>query len=342
MKNRTFLAFVGPSLFLMLLFIAGPLLSVVWQSVHVTRAVYEGVETEVCTPGFLTQKCTLEIRTQPQLDENGQQIAETIFVGFESYKNLLQPEVALESFKQGSWAKLSNIDFYKALRFTLTFTLITLPLVLGMGLLVALTVNQALQSLRGPIIFISLLPFVITPVIGALSIRWLFVGDGILTAFLEWWLERDIAMFAQGWTIEVLMLGYRVWHVTPFAFIVFYAGLQTVSRDTLESAIVDGATRWQRLNLVILPHLSPLILFVSIIHLMDSYRVFEEVIGFRSQAHVISLQWLTYDFLTLDDTGNRMISRASASSMLTMIGIVFLLIFPLRGSWREHRQRRLG
>ncbi|MEK9563419.1 MAG: sugar ABC transporter permease, partial [Deltaproteobacteria bacterium] len=41
MKNRTFLAFVGPSLFLMLLFIAGPLLSVVWQSVHVTRAVYE-------------------------------------------------------------------------------------------------------------------------------------------------------------------------------------------------------------------------------------------------------------------------------------------------------------
>ena len=75
---------------------------------------------------------------------------------------------------------------------------------------------------------------------------------------------------------------------------------------------------------------------------MDSYRVFEEVIGFRSQAHVISLQWLTYDFLTLDDTGNRMISRASASSMLTMIGIVFLLIFPLRGSWREHRQRRSG
>ncbi|MEC7165759.1 MAG: sugar ABC transporter permease, partial [SAR324 cluster bacterium] len=50
----------------------------------------------------------------------------------------------------------------------------------------------------------------------------------------------------------------------------------------------------------------------------------------------------TYDFLTLDDTGNRMISRASASSMLTMIGIVFLLIFPLRGSWREHRKRRSG
>ena len=66
----------------------------------------------------------------------------------------------------------------------------------------------------------------ITPVIGALSIRWLFVGDGILSILLEWLLEREIAMFAQGWTIEVLMMSYRVWHVAPFAFIVFYAGLQ--------------------------------------------------------------------------------------------------------------------
>ena len=31
-------------------------------------------------------------------------------------------------------------------------------------------------------------------------------------------------MFAQGWTIEILMLFYRVWHVAPFAFVIFYAG----------------------------------------------------------------------------------------------------------------------
>jgi multiple sugar transport system permease protein len=340
MKNQTFISFVGPSLFLMALFIAGPLLSVAWQSLHVTQPVYIQVETEVCTPGFLSQKCTTENQTQPQLGLDGKIITETKFVGFESYQALLKPELFLKHFSQKEWSGLANIDFYKALRFTLTFTLITLPIVLILGLLIALSVNQALQSLRGPIIFISLLPFVITPVIGALSIRWLFVGDGILTTLLELLLKREISIFAQGWTIEILMLGYRVWHVAPFAFIVFYAGLQTVNRDTLESAIVDGASRWQRLQLVILPHISPLVLFVSIIHLMDSYRVFEEVIGFRSEAHVISLQWLTYDLLTPDDTGNRLISRASASSMLTMIGIIFLLIFPLYRSWREHKHRR--
>jgi multiple sugar transport system permease protein len=146
-------------------------------------------------------------------------------------------------------------------------------------------------------------------------------------------------MFAQAWTIELLMLFYRVWHVVPFAFVVFYAGLQTVDRDTLESAIVDGASRAERLVHVVVPHLAPLIVFVALIHLMDSYRVFDEVVGFASQAHVISLQWLTFSLLTPDETGNRALTRASASAVLTMAGIVVLLIAPLRRTWRDHRRR---
>jgi multiple sugar transport system permease protein len=55
---------------------------------------------------------------------------------------------------------------------------------------------------------------------------------------------------------------------------------------------------------------------------------------------VISLQWLTFSFLMPDETGNRAITRAAASSMLTMIGIVLLLIAPLRRAWREQRGRR--
>ena len=198
-----------------------------------------------------------------------------------------------------------------------------------------------MRAIRGPIIFVSLLPFIITPVIGALSIRWLFIGDGIMTALLEWWLARDIAMFAQGWTIELLMMFYRVWHVAPFAFVVFYAGLQTVNQDTLESAIVDGDSRFERLLYVVFPHLMPLIIFVSLIHLMDAYRVFEEIVAFSSQAHRISLQWLTFDLLTPDDSGNRAISRASASAMLTMVGIVFLLIPLIMRTWRDHKGGRL-
>jgi len=337
MRFKTFAAFVGPSVFLMFLFIAAPLISVFMQSFYLTQPIVETVEVETCTPGFLKQTCVTETKTQPVLDENGKVVTQTTFVGLESYRNVLEPGRAWAALSNGGIREFLTIDFWKALRFTLTFTLITLPLVIGVGLAIAVVVNNTVRSIRGPVIFISLLPFIITPVIGALSIRWLFIGDGIMTAFLEWWLERDIAMFAQAWTIEILMLFYRVWHVAPFAFVVFYAGLQTVNQDTLESAIIDGASRWERLRYVVIPHIMPLMIFISLIHLMDAYRVFEEIIGFTSQGHVISLQWLTYDFLTPDDSGNRSISRASASAMLTMIGIVILLIPLLRRTWRDHR-----
>jgi len=337
-KFRVFLGFIAPSMFLMLVFIAFPLVSVFIQSFYTTTTVYENVEVESCTPGFGTTTCVTETVAQPLKDENGDLVTETSFVGLESYKNILRLE---EAFTDFSWSSLMAIDFWKALRFTLVFTLVTLPLAIGLGLLIALAVNNFTQRLRGQIIFISLLPFIITPVIGALSIRWLFIGDGILTAFLEWWLEMDIAMFAQAWTIELMMMFYRVWHVAPFAFVVFYAGLQTVNNDTLESAVIDGANRFERLRYVIIPHLMPLIVFISLIHLMDSYRVFEEIVGFSSQSYVISLQWLTYEFLTLDESGTRSIERASANSMMTMIGIVIILIPLLQKTWRDHKARIL-
>lgn len=53
---------------------------------------------------------------------------------------------------------LLGIDFYKALRFTLTFTFITLPFVILIGVGLALALNATLRSIRGPIIFVSLLP----------------------------------------------------------------------------------------------------------------------------------------------------------------------------------------
>jgi multiple sugar transport system permease protein len=337
MKPRVFAMFVAPSVLMMLLFIAVPLISVVVQSFYATVPVYEETEVESCTPGFLTQTCTRERRSVPRLDAAGQPVTTTEFTGFKAYRTLLQPEAAAATFASGGIAALLSIDFYGALRFTLTFTLITLPLVIGLGLAIALALNEMIRKLRGPLIFASLLPFIITPVIGALSIRWLFIGDGILTAALRAITGLPISMFAQGWTIELLMLTYRVWHAAPFAFVVFYAGLQTLERDALEAAMIDGASRLQRLRSVVLPHLTPLIVFVALIHLMDSYRVFEEVVGFASQAHRISLQFLTFSFLTPDQTGNRAITRAAASSMLTMVGIVILLIPLLLRTWRQRR-----
>lgn len=337
MKFRTFAMFVGPSVFLMLLFIAFPLVAVLLNSFQVTQPVFTTEEIETCTAGFLTQNCTTEVKTIPVLDEAGDTVTTTRWVGFSSYANVLGGERFLRAMADLNLGDVLRIDFWKALRFTLTFTLVTLPFVLGLGLAIAVVVNNATQSVKGPVIFVSLLPFIITPVIGALSIRWLFYGDGIVTVWLEALFDTNLAVAANGWAIEFLMMFYRVWHVAPFAFVIFYAGLQTVNQDTLESAIIDGASRWERLRYVVIPHLMPLIVFITLIHLMDAYRAFEEVIGFSSESHRITLQFLTYDYLQPDDAGNRQISSASASAMLTMIGVVILLAAPLRRTWRDHR-----
>lgn len=325
--------FVGPSIVMMLLFIAGPLITVFIQSFQQTQSVFETVERETCDP-FGCKTATVTI---PQVDENGRAIQETKWVGWENYRVLLDWKNVRAAFSSGGggFREATDVAFWGALRFTLVFTLVTLPFIIGVGLILAFVVNSLIQSVRGPVIFITLLPFIVTPVIGALSIRWLFMGDGIITAQLERFTGNDIAMFAQGWTIELLMYFYRVWHVAPFAFIIFYAALQTVQSEQIEAARIDGASRWQVIRRVIIPHLMPLIVFVALIHLMDAYRVFDEIVGFNAQAFHISLQWLTFDFLKPDDAGNRSIGRASASAILTMIGIAILLIAPLRNTWRE-------
>ena len=341
MKKRDFYFFVVPSLLMMFLFIAVPLAIVFKQSFYITQNVFEKVEVETCTPGFLKQICETKIESKPKLDENGNIIEVSVFVGFENYKNLLQIDKFKNAVYNLSLNEIEKINFWKAFRFTISFCLITLPLVIFLGLLIALTVNNLTRSIKGPVIFISLLPFIITPIIGALAIRWLFVGEGILTALLEYLMQKDIAMFANAWTWELLMIIYRVWHVAPFAFIVFYAGLQTVNKEILESAVIDGANRFERLRYIIIPHLMPLIIFVSLIHLMDSYRVFEEIVAFSSQAYVISLQWLTYDFLIPDETGNRLINRASTSAMLTMVGVSIIITPLLKRTWEDYREGKL-
>lgn len=337
MQRRTFFLFVAPSVTLMALFIALPLAFVAVQSFQATQRVYQEEVAEHCVPGFPAPVCTTERRSVPVIGPDGQPETRTSWVGWDNYLALLQPGAVADALRRGVPGDILAVDFYRALRFTLVFTFVTLPLVLGLGLLLAFALNNTLRAMRGPVLFMSLLPFIITPVIGALSIRWLFVGDGILTAALEALLGRKVLPFAQGWSIELLMMLYRVWHTAPFAFILFYAGLQTLNQDTLAAAVVDGASRWQRLRYVVLPHLAPLVLFVSLIHLMDAYRVFDEVVGFSSQAHVISLQWLTFDLLTPNSNGSRAIGRASASSVLTLVGIVVLLTPLLLRTWREHR-----
>jgi multiple sugar transport system permease protein len=144
----------------------------------------------------------------------------------------------------------------------------------------------------------------------------------------------QVFWMAQAWSARALIVIYGVWHVLPFAFIVLYAGLQSVPQDAIEAAMLDGAGATQRLRYVTLPHLAPLLVFVTLIHLMDAYRVFEPVLVLTQGAFTTSVQVLTYYVLVEENNP----FKASAAAVLTLLGIALLLVPLLLRTWREHRR----
>ena len=111
MNKKTFAAFVGPSVAMMLVFIALPLAIVFIQSFQITKPVTERFEVETCTPGFLGQTCETKIETKPVFDEAGKPLTETEFVGFGSYQKVLQLGEAAAAVARASWRDLMLIDF---------------------------------------------------------------------------------------------------------------------------------------------------------------------------------------------------------------------------------------
>jgi ABC-type sugar transport system permease subunit len=188
------------------------------------------------------------------------------------------------------------------------------------------------------VIFFTLLPMIVTPLIGSLVLFWMIDSQGVIGATLQRITgDPQLSLKASPALTWVMLFVYGIWHGAPFSFIVFYAGLQTVPEDTLESAIVDGASRWERIRYVVIPYLTPLVTFVALILLMDNFRVFEPIVGFSAEASATSLSWLIYNDLRSGDSP--LFGSAAATSMLTIVGVVILLTPVLIRTWRDFSRK---
>jgi len=337
MKTKSFLQFVGPSVVMMLLLLAIPMATTLYLSVRNCALEMEVVKVEESTPFGKKETITQRAKLGP----DGRAVEQCEFVGLDYYRKVLgldksvsasagqPPDAGGQPARAGDPA---DNEFLGALKFTMIYTFATLPFVLLIGFLLALGVNNVTNNLKGMFITASLLPFIITPVVAALSIKWLFRDNGLVPYVLSNF-GIEVFWMAQAWSARLLIIVYGIWHVVPFAFIVLYAGLQSVPQDALEAATIDGATRWQKLRYVTIPHLMPLFVFITLIHLMDAYRVFEPVIVLTQGAFTTSVQYLTYYILLLENNPY----KASAAAVLTLAGIVVLLIPLLVRTWREQK-----
>ena len=327
----------------MILLIALPLVGITYQSMF--REHQKPLkEVQTCTADFLTntQKCEASVAVDFEKLKKQKGIGE--FVGLKlygGYKLFAFEAIGKEWEKRKSLSqfigRFFNLPFYNALIFTLTYTFVATPFVILLGLIVAFSINNLTRSIRGPVIFAGLLPMIITPLIGALVLFWMIDGNGIIGSAVQFVVgDPDLSLKASTPMVWVVILIYGIWHSTPFAMIVFYAGLQTVSSDQIEAAMIDGGSRWDRMRYVVLPHLMPLIIFVTLIHLMDAFRVFEPIIGFSAEAHVKSISFLIYESLVIQE--DKLWGTGSATSVVTVIMVLILLTPVLIRTWRDFRR----
>ena len=349
MKTRSFLAFVAPSVAVMLVLIALPLIGIVYLALHQSHVKTELVEVTVEVPTFggQTRKDTRTI-PQPVLNEDGEAITVWEFVGGRNLAKAADIDGLAEvvsrtrdnrggrGFLSGLYREVTNIDFWGALEFTLLYTFVTTPAILVVGLGLALAVNSVTLKLRGTLVFATLLPMIVTPIVSSLAVYWLFLDNSLISTLIYNLGFGRFYFLADQITIRTLIIVYGIWFAAPFAFIILYAGLQTLPRDPLESAMIDGANEWQRLRYVIIPHLAPLLTVIALIHIMDAYRVFEPILVFSSDVYANSVQYLTYFVLAFEDN----VHKAAAYSILTIVGVVILLIPVLRQSFRAQRSAK--
>ena len=343
MPHRTFFWFIAPSMAAMIVLIALPLVGAGVQSVF--REHQKPLkEVENCTVNFLTKKRTCVTSVSVDVEKLAQQEGIGEFAGLDLYADyqLLALETVGEAWRNresvGKFVgRVFNLPFYNALVFTLSYTFLTTPFILLLGLVVAFAINNLARRVRGIVIFSSLLPMIVTPLVGSLVLFWMIDARGILGSAVQYLAnDPDLSLKANTPYVWAVLLVYGIWHVTPFAMIIFYAGLQTVPPEQIEAAMIDGGTRWQRVRYVVLPHLMPLVIFVTLIHLMDAFRVFEPIIGFHAEAHVKSISFLIYEHMVVQD--EPLYGTGSATSVLTVLMVLVLLIPVLVRTWRDFRR----
>ena len=341
MAHRTFFWFILPTLSAMILFIALPIVSVFLQSLYIEHEQVL-VVTESCGPFGCNETTSIDLDATAALRAE-QPLGR--YNGAGTYLNrahLATGELA-EAWRTtdslGDFFKAAlNLPFYWALAFTLTYTFVVTPFVIVLGLAIAVGVNNLPKIFKGPTIFVSLLPMIVTPLVGALILFWMVDGDGVIGATLQiLFNDPTLSLKATTSLNWVMLIIYGIWSSLPFSFIVFYAGLQTVPSDTMEAAMIDGATKWQRMRYVVVPHLMPLVVFITLIQLMDNFRVFEPIISFNAEAHARSLSWIIYNDLIA--AGNPLYGSAGATSILTIIGVAFLLMPVLIRTWRDFNRK---
>src|SRR5271156_3093321 len=176
------------------------------------------------------------------------------------------------------WRIWNDSSFWRALEFTAKYTLVLTPILMGLGFALALLTveNTPLKRLTRTVVF---LPVVIG--LSSSSLLWFWLFDeqvGLLNKLLVdlrviaqpivWFANADLAFLAIVISIT--------WKVVGFGMVLFIAAIQSIDREILEAAVIDGAGYWKRAFLIIVPLSRRIILLATLVSAIGSMLAFDQ------------------------------------------------------------------
>jgi sn-glycerol 3-phosphate transport system permease protein len=163
--------------------------------------------------------------------------------------------------------RLTSDDFLAGLWHTIQFVLYTVPAGLVLGVLLAVAANRAL---RGIGIFRAIFSSTLASSTAVAAVLFLFLLHPDIGAIaVDWRNDPDMAMVAAALP--------SIWQNIGLAFIIVLAGLQAIPDEVLEAARLDGYGPVRRLFVIILPLISPVLLFLLVVLVIFGFQAFAQI-----------------------------------------------------------------
>ncbi|MBZ0229771.1 MAG: sugar ABC transporter permease [Bauldia sp.] len=233
-------------------------------------------------------------------------------------------------------ALLGEPRFWGALWNTIVIVSCGVAIEFAVGLALALGLYR-LKFGAHALMVLLFVPHIITPVVAALFLRWMFVGQwGLIDATMWTFGIATPDWLGSPFWAKVTVIIADTWKSAPFMMLVLYAGLQSLNQSVLEAARVDGANGWFLLTRIILPLLRPLVLFVLSIRIMDAFRFFDTIYvltggGPGTATETLTLYTYATGFARLE------VGKASALGVLTLLIVAGLVATTISLLYRRDK-----
>lgn len=227
-------------------------------------------------------------------------------------------------------ALFNDPTFWDSLRNIMIFVVVVVPVQGGLGLLLALLINQ---KLRGITTFrvLFFVPVVTSMVVVAMLWKFMYQKDGLINSLLGWnvdWLNNPS-------TALPAVIIMSIWQGVGFHMIIWLSGLQTISLDLYEAASLDGAGKWQQFLNVTLPGLRETAVFVLITITIAAFSLFTQIDVMTNGGPSNATTTLVFHIIQMG-SGRGDVGYASALSLIFFIIVMAITLVQQRLT-REER-----